>query len=77
MFTKSYISVAFCYPITSNIASYARKFIDYLPIKTTTKHTNRKTVSRLIQRKINKVANSIYVIIKEEKYIFSADHTFK
>ena len=63
--------MAIFFPITSGIATTAGKFIDYLPIKTIRKYRNFQTLSKVIQIKIDKVSNSIYVINKGYKPICS------
>ena len=53
----------------SSIAAIARKVIDGLPIKTTTKYRNFEIISKVIERMVDKVSNSVYVIIEGDKSV--------
>ena len=75
MFSKC--CVAFCFAITTSVAATAGKFKDNLPVKTTTKYTNSDKVWKVIPPKVDKVSNSIDVIVKGNKAICWPDLAFK
>ena len=61
--------MAFCFAMTTSVATTTWKFTEYLPIKRTRKYKKSYTVWKVIPPKIDKVSNSIDAIIKRYKPI--------